>query len=123
MPLSEHEQRLLDEMERSLYQSEGDDVTTVGASHGRATVGAIVIGILVALAGVVLLLVGVGTRLPLVGVAGFAVMFGGALFAIAPPLRFRILDPERPRAAGAHRSSFMDGLGERWDRRNEGGEG
>ena len=36
MPLSEQEQRLLDEMERSLYHNDADFVATVGAARGRA---------------------------------------------------------------------------------------
>ncbi|WBU38749.1 DUF3040 domain-containing protein [Homoserinibacter sp. YIM 151385] len=88
MPLSEQEQRLLDEMERSLYHNDADYVATVGAK-GRANYTAIAIGILIGLAGVVTLLVGVGLKLPVVGILGFVLMFGGALFAIAPPRRIR----------------------------------
>jgi hypothetical protein len=120
MPLSEQEQRLLDEMERSLYHSDADDVTTVGR-RGRANYTAIVIGVLAGVVGVVLLVVGVVTRLPLVGVLGFAVMFAGALFAIAPPRRFRIAR-EVESAGGRPHRGFMDSLGDRWERRAEGGD-
>jgi len=89
MPLSEQEQRLLDEMERSLYHNEADDVSTVGA-RGKAGYTAILIGVLIGVAGVALLLVGVMARQPIIGLVGFAVMFGGTLFAIAPPQRFRV---------------------------------
>lgn len=121
MPLSEQEQRLLDEMERSLYQSDGDDVTTVGAPRGRASFSAILIGVIAGVVGIALLLVGVVAQFPIVGIVGFAVMFGGALFAVAPPLRFRVLATPAAggRPARPPRSSFMDSLGERWDRRNE----
>ena len=46
MPLSEQEQRLLDEMERSLYHNDADDVTTVGARRGRPNYTAVALGIL-----------------------------------------------------------------------------
>jgi len=121
MPLSEHEQRLLEEMERNLYQSDGDDVTTVGASRGRASAAAIVIGSLIGVVGLIMLVAGAATRLPILGIVGFIVMFGGVLFAMAPPLRFRVLGPESAGTPGARRSGLMDSLNERWDRRNEGG--
>jgi hypothetical protein len=115
MPLSEHEQRLLDEMERSLYHNEADDVTTVGGGRARPNYTAIALGVVAGVVGVVLLLVGVVSRLPVIGLAGFVVMFAGALVAIAPPRRLR-----SARASGTRkRPSLMDSLNERWDRRND----
>lgn len=101
MPLSEHEQRLLEEMERSLYRHDVDDVTTVGR-RARASYTAILLGILGGLAGLALLVVGVIVRQPIVGLLGFVLMFGGALFAIAPPRRFTVAvdDPARPGSSG-----------------------
>lgn len=90
MPLSEQEQRLLDEMERSLYHNEADDVTQVGARRGRANATAIALAALGVLLGVGLLVVGVVVRQPLVGVAGFALMFAGVVLVVAPPLRFTV---------------------------------
>ncbi|WP_166864022.1 MULTISPECIES: DUF3040 domain-containing protein [unclassified Salinibacterium] len=95
MPLSEQEQRLLDEMERSLYHNDADDVTTVGVTPGRANATALIIAALGLLIGIALLVLGVVVRQPLVGVLGFGLMFGGAVFALAPPLRFQV--PARPR--------------------------
>lgn len=116
MPLSEQEQRLLDEMERSLYHNEADYVATA-VPRGRANYTAIVLGVLAGLVGVVLLLVGVTIQQPLVGLLGFAVMFGGVLFAVAPPRRFRVATAAR----GARReaSGFADTINERWERRND----
>ncbi|WP_157981736.1 DUF3040 domain-containing protein [Protaetiibacter intestinalis] len=95
MPLSEQEQRLLDEMERNLYHSEADDVTTVGARRGRANATAIVLAALGLLVGLSLLVLGVVVHQPLVGIAGFAVMFAGVMLVAAPPLRFTV--PSAPR--------------------------
>lgn len=122
MPLSEHEQRLLEEMERSLYRSEGDHVTTVGASTGRASFTAIVLGVIGVVVGIGLLVVGIAAQLPVLGILGFVVMFAGAVFAIAPPLRFRVLGDvgSSNRMGSRSRSGLMDSLGERWDRRGEG---
>jgi len=110
MPLSEQEQRLLDEMERSLYHHDADDVAKVGA-RGRASYTAIALAIIAGVAGLILLIVGVVIRQPLVGVLGFAVMFGGALLGLAPPRRLTVPKDAR----GAARPGFMDTLGERWE--------
>jgi hypothetical protein len=120
MPLSDEEQRLLEEMERSLYHNDADDVTTVGARRGRPNYTAIALGIIAGVVGIALLLVGVISRLPIVGLVGFAVMFVGALLAIAPPRRLTV-EHSAPARAGAprKRASFMDSLNERWERRTD----
>ncbi|MGN6326372.1 DUF3040 domain-containing protein [Pseudolysinimonas sp.] len=120
MPLSEQEQRLLDEMERSLYHNDADDVTTVGGRRGRASGTAILLSIVGLFGGLALLVVGVMVRVPIVGVVGFAAMFAGALLLIAPPRRLSSTS-RHDRAAGPRpqRASFMDSLGERWERRGE----
>jgi hypothetical protein len=120
MPLSEHEQRLLDEMERSLYHNEADDVTTVGGGRARPNYTAIALGIIAGVIGIALLLVGVVSRLAVIGLVGFVIMFAGALLAIAPPRR---LSMDRSGTTGsARKPSFMDSLNDRWDRRSDGDE-
>ncbi|CAN5331050.1 spore wall synthesis complex protein [soil metagenome] len=120
MPLSDEEQRLLEEMERSLYHNDADDVTTVGAPRGRANYTAIALGIIAGVVGIALLLVGVVSRLAPVGLIGFVVMFVGALLAIAPPRRLTV-EHSAPSGTGAprKRASFMDSLNERWERRSD----
>jgi hypothetical protein len=115
MPLSEQEQRLLDEMERSLYHHDADDVAKVGA-RGRANYTAIALAILAGVIGIVLLIVGVVVQQPLIGVLGFAVMFVGALLGFAPPRRFTVA---RRATDTPRRASFMDTLGERWEQRRD----
>ncbi len=124
MPLSEQEQRLLDEMERSLYHNDADDVTTVGGRRGRATGAAVLLGVVGLLVGVALMIVGVMVRVPIVGVVGFVAMFAGALLLIAPPRRLTTSTSHHRPAAGPRpqRASFMDSLGERWERRGEDGD-
>jgi len=131
MPLSEQEQRLLDEMERNLYQNDADFVATVGARRGRPNYRGIVIGAVLVVVGIVTLLVGVGMRLPIVGVIGFVVMFGGVLVAITParatkgpvssPSSSRSTGPSSRAGAGKPRRSggFMDTLNDRWERRQD----
>lgn len=116
MPLSEQEQRLLDEMERSLYHHDADDVAKVG-SRGRASYTAIALGIIAGVLGLALLIVGVVVRQPFVGLAGFAVMFVGALLGLAPPRRLTV--PRDPRTAASRREGFTDTLGERFEQRRD----
>jgi hypothetical protein len=130
MPLSEQEQRLLEEMERSLYQNDADFVPTTGQRRGRPNYTVLVIGALIGLLGIATLIVGVVTQLTPVGVLGFAIMFVGVLLAVAPPRRMTSPEATKPtsgRAArgqrpNANSESFMDRLNERWDKRQDGSE-
>ncbi len=119
MPLSEQEQRLLDEMERSLYHNDADDVTTVGARRGRPNYTALVLGVVAGALGLVLLVVGVSIGQPIVGIVGFVIMFAGALVAIAPPRRLTIPTGGPGTTPAKPRTGFMDSLNERWERRND----
>lgn len=78
MALSEHEQRLLDEMERGLYRSEAD-VMEASAVRRRVNYRSLVLGVLVVLVGIVVLLGGVAAQQLWLGLIGFAVMIGGVL--------------------------------------------
>ena len=88
MPLSEHEQRLLDQIERALYAEDPKFASNVrGArmrslSHRRRIQGIalFVLGLLLLIAGVVLPFRPVG--IPVISVLGFLVMFAGAVVAI-----------------------------------------
>jgi hypothetical protein len=123
MPLSEQEQRLLDEMERNLYQNDADFVATVGGRRGRINYTALVSGILVAVLGVAVLVAGVVLRQPLIGVGGFIVMFAGVLLAFGSPRRASLSAmPRSARTSGRRhsRSSFMDRMNSRWERRQDG---
>lgn len=122
MPLSEHEQRLLEEMERNLYQNDADFVATVSGRRGKPNYRLIVIGALLAVAGVAALVAGVIVRQPLIGVVGFGLMLGGVLLVISPgrstegssSARSATGSPSRP-----PRSSWMTTMSERWERRQD----
>jgi hypothetical protein len=120
--LSEREQRLLEEMERNLYQNEADIVSTLGATSRQVNYRAVAIGTVVAVAGLGLMLWGVSSSIVLLGVAGFLVAFAGAMVALAVPGKPR---PEKAAPSAGSRSargtgSFMDQLNERWDQRRRG---
>lgn len=82
MPLSEHEQRLLDQIERALYAEDPKFATTVRSTdlrtHMRRRMRR---AIALFVVGVVLLLLGVTS--PAVGILGFVVMLGAMLLGVS----------------------------------------
>lgn len=123
MPLSEHEQRLLEEMERNLYKNEADVVSTTGFT-AAPNYRAITVGVLVGLGGLITMVAGVSFDLALVGILGFGILFTGVMVAVATPgTQSRATNSpssaSRP-AARASSSSFMDRLNQRWERRERG---
>lgn len=129
MPLSEHEQRLLEQMEKALYAEDPKFATSL-RSTGAASRGRAALGVLVLLTGLGVLLAGMALPLAVLGVVGFAVMLAGAVltyFAFtrgsAAPVEGASADtppatgsaPQPPRSSG-----FMDKMEERWRKRAEG---
>jgi hypothetical protein len=90
MPLSEHEQRLLDQIERALYAEDPKFVSTVrGGRLRKPTRRRRLQGIAVFALGLVLLVLGVAVRalwiadnFPVLSVVGFLVMLAGAVMAV-----------------------------------------
>ncbi len=90
MPLSEHEQRLLDQIERALYAEDPKFVSTVrGGRLRKPTRRRRLQGVAVFALGLVLLVVGVAVRalwiadnFPVLSVIGFLVMLAGAVMAV-----------------------------------------
>jgi hypothetical protein len=120
MPLSEQEQRLLDEMERHLMRNDADVVSA--PRDGRTlSYRNIVYGTILVLLGLGGLIVGVSQQLIIVGVIGFVVMLGGVLLAVTPgrgPGKMRV-ESDRPAKKPQSSSSFMDRMNDRWDKRQE----
>ncbi len=126
MPLSEQEQRLLDEMERHLMHNDADVVRATGAGRSLSYRN-VVYGSILVLAGIAGLIVGVSSSLIIVGVLAFLVMVAGVILAVTPSRTLREpsadagtkkASPSRPSASSA---SFMDRMNDRWDRRNDRG--
>jgi hypothetical protein len=118
MPLSEHEQRLLDQIERALIAEDPKFASTVRAGRlRRPTRRRRLQGLALFVLGLVLLVVGVAVRaiwvsnVPVVSVIGFLVMLAGAVLAItsigaggkAPG---RAAEPERNRFGGKMEERF-----------------
>jgi hypothetical protein len=144
VPLSEHEQRQLEQIEQALYADYPKLAQAVRAKdpriHYKRRVVYAAIGFLL---GVGLLLAGVVSKLIFVGVGGFVVMLACAMWALTSWRHIggvasgRSTGPScgpgdarsqrRGRKAGkdrrgrAGRAGFMERLEERWRRRQEGG--
>lgn len=125
MPLSEQEQRLLDEMERHLMSNDTDVVTAPSRALSYRN---IVLGSILVLAGLGALVVGVSIGFNTgflgiaIGVVGFLLMVAGVVFAVTP-LRGAaptVSPSAGPRAPRASHTSFMDRMNDRWDRRHDG---
>jgi hypothetical protein len=92
MPLSDHEQRMLDQIESALYAEDPKFASSVrgGTLRAPSTRRRIQGGLLFAV-GLALLVAGtalytsVGPLILIVGVVGFVAMFGGVVFAITGP--------------------------------------
>lgn len=141
MPLSDHEQRLLEQMERALYAEDPKFATTMrGADLRRRYRRRAIAAAFVFLVGIVVLMTGAISKEIWVGVAGFVIMLVSAWYAVtswrrvpavgeigtfdaggaekAQPIRAKA-----PRTAAARRRGFMERMEERWRRRREGGPG
>ncbi|WP_432496252.1 DUF3040 domain-containing protein [Kineococcus gypseus] len=127
MPLSEHEQRLLEQMERALSADDPKFANAMrGSRHGRSARRRLAVGVVAVVVGLVLLLAGVSTSRIWLGAGGFIVMLAGAIWAFSPargtgartdaqpgPAAARRARPGRARRSG----SFMQRMEQRWDRR------
>jgi hypothetical protein len=125
VPLSEHEQRLLEQMERALYAEDpkfASSLRSAGPRPGSRRKAAV--GVLTALVGFGLLITGAATSLIVVGVLGFLAMLLGT-FLVVTTMRARpeaeTAAPGKPgKPAKASKTGFMDRVEERFRQRREG---
>lgn len=119
MPLSEQEQRLLDEMERHLMNKDAD---VVSAPRDGQTLSYrnIVYGTILVLLGIGGLIAGVSSGIIVIGVIAFLVMVAGVVLAVTPARGFAAATPrsgEKKPKPSSSSASFMDRMNDRWDRR------
>lgn len=118
MALSEHEQRLLDEMERGFYRSEADVLQTASTSQHRVNYRSLVLGIIVAVVGIGVLIGGVAAQLLWLGLIGFAIMLGGVMLMLSRSAEAEVsTDDLPPSRAKESRESFSERMERRWDER------
>jgi len=77
MPLSEHEQRLLEQMEKALYAEDPKFATSLRSNSTAANRSRAALGVLAVLGGLGVLLAGMAMPLAILGVVGFVVMLAG----------------------------------------------
>src|SRR4051794_16970485 len=123
VPLSDHEQRLLEQIERALYAEDPKFASSVRATdlrtHYRRRLVRAAIGFVIGLAILVAGLVSQVFYLA-VGVGGFIVMVLSALFGVSAWRRLAGARPGRnPSAPALPRPSVMERLEERWRRRRD----
>ncbi|MDI2036323.1 DUF3040 domain-containing protein [Paenarthrobacter nitroguajacolicus] len=117
MPLSEHEQKLLEQLEKQLHEDDPKFANTMGSDPIRSwSTRHVIIGVLGAIAGILLLLVGVSLQAIPVGVLGFIVMGAGVYFATLRGSSFGKAGKGKS-AKAKPKSTFMSSLEERWDER------
>ncbi|MGK5532305.1 DUF3040 domain-containing protein [Streptomyces sp. URMC 129] len=129
MPLSDHEQRMLEQMERALYAEDPKFATALEGTelrtYSRKRVYQAIVGFLV---GIGLLMGGMVAQFIALSVVGFLVMLGCAVVAVtgwrrtppggAAPARGAAPGRRQPRGQ-RQRRSMMTRIEERWQRRRE----
>ena len=134
MPLSEHEQRLLEQMERALYAEDPKFATALRSpADRRGSRRRSALAVVIALIGLGLLVGGAAWSQVIVGVVGFLVMLAGTFLLVntlTAPRRGPepAADPAGPTASATPaaqpgRQGFMDRVEERWRRRHDDPEG
>lgn len=126
VPLSEHEQRLLDQMEQALKVEDPKFASHMVAHPGRSRLRRrIAVGVCGVIVGLALVIVGVTITQIWLGVVGFAVMVAAAAYALKP-MGIRdfgtvqddgSVSAAHPKRQTRSNGSFMQRLEERWDRR------
>jgi len=130
MPLSEHEQRMLDQIESALYAEDpkfassvrGGNLRTPSTRRRLQGVGLFVLGLAMLVAGVAVKATMIG-GFPVLSVLGFVVMFAGVVYAISGPRvaaagdRRATPGPTRQRRGRGGGGSFTNRMEDRFRRR------
>jgi hypothetical protein len=132
VPLSEHEQRMLEQMERALYAEdpkfasalEGSGLRTYTRRRFYLAVAGFLIGVGLLMGGVI------AVRFWIISVVGFLVMLGCAVLAVTgwrrmsrpgetPAAARQRGRPQRQGQSRRRSGSMMDRIEERWQRRRD----
>ena|SRR5690554_3074449 len=125
MPLSEYEQRVLEQLERDLN---ADPKLGRTLAKGPRQRGRIVLGALGVILGLTVVLIGVATDAVPLGIGGFALMIAAAMWALLAPAKK--LTPVKSDGAGfgkfaskrTAKEPFMRRVEDRLERRREQGD-
>jgi len=130
MPLSDHEQRMLDQIESALYAEDpkfassvrGGTLRTPSTRRRLQGVGLFVLGLAMLVAGVAIKATMIG-GFPVLSVIGFIVMFAGVVFAVTGPRNAGAREsgpapaPARQKRAKGAGGSFTSRMEDRFRRR------
>lgn len=135
MPLSEHEQQLLEQMEQALYAEDPKFASQMQGAGARAAARRrMAIGVVGLLVGLALVIAGALLSTIWLGAVGFALMVAAVAFALTPPRRGKarlgsvqsdgtirrgVAQPSGKRPKTPKAGTFMQRLEERWDRRRD----
>ena len=130
MPLSEHEQRMLDQLERQLRTEDPRLATQMADTRqDPVPVKRVVLGAVLAVVGLLVIVLGVANHLILVGVLGALIVGGGIFLLTSRPRRgpdaagpARPASPAAAASGGRRGGEFMGRLERRWDERRERGD-
>ena len=129
MPLSEEEQRLLEQMEEALAAEDPKFVSALRGATSRSQAKRVaILATIMFFAGVALLMTGAVVMMTPVAVGGFVVMLASAYVALTHWRRLREPDlPDNVHSIGKSRgrapvpksSGFMNRMEDRWRRRRD----
>jgi hypothetical protein len=125
VPLSDNEQRLLEQMERALYAEDPKFASTMrGPARRPGSARRLLFGVTGVVVGLVLLVVGVAQQMVLLGVIGFVSMLAGTAYAVSGHRRGGpagvVQGNGSVRPVAKRRGGFMQRMEQRWDRRRDG---
>ena len=126
MPLSEHEQRLLEQMERALYAEDPKLASTLTRGHhsvGVSSRRSVFFGFLLLLGGLAAVVGGVAINQLALGLLGFvAVVLGLVLLTrgLRAPSGDLTSVPQQTADGTQGSTRFMGRMEDRWNRRQEG---
>jgi len=120
MPLSEHERRLLAQMEEALAADDPRLVSTMSGASGvsRNRIG---LGVALVIAGLAILFGGLIAQITIVGLGGFLTALTGSILifrAVTAPGALVSVAPKGSGKAPRARKKLGDRLQDRWDQRN-----
>ena len=112
MPLSDHEKRMLQEMEAALLTEDPQLFSTLSRPPQSPYRNRILIGLGLILCGIATLFVGLIAKMTPIGVLGFLIALVGLITLLSSS------STHTPRIKGARRPGLNSRLEERWDERN-----
>lgn len=121
MPLSEYEQRVLEQLERDLGADPKLGKAMASGPRKRARLVVAVLGVIV---GLTVVVVGVMANVVPLGIAGFALMIAAAMWAILAPTQTKpnTAKPAQGKRRPAPKQPFTRRAEDRIDRRRERGD-